>query len=169
MLAIKALYGLKSSGAAFRAFLAETLDAIGYQPRYDNPDLRLRPAVKLDGFEYNEYILCYVDNVLYISHNLRKLMKSIQENFKLKNDKIEPPDVYLGSTLAKMNLESGKYCWTMLPEQYLKVPVTNVEEDLTRSSKNMFCHAFMGRPAARPETMALVIHSYVLVKKVHKR
>ena len=63
-----------------------------------------------DGFEYYEYILCYFDNVLCIYHNLRKLTKRIQEDFKLKDDKIEPPDVYIGSKLAKMKLESGKYC-----------------------------------------------------------
>ena len=69
--------------------------------------------MKLDGFKYYEYILCYVDDVLCISHNPRKTMKMIQEDFKLKDDKIEPPQVYLGATLAKMKLKSDKYCWTM--------------------------------------------------------
>ena len=69
MLVKKALYGLKSSGAAFRAHLAETLDTMGYRPTYADPDVWLRPAVKPDGFEYYEYILCYVDDVLCISHN----------------------------------------------------------------------------------------------------
>ena len=64
-------------------------------------------------------------------------MKRIQEDFKLKDDKIEPPGVYLGATLANMKLESGKYYWTMSPEQYLKAGVTNVEEDLTRSGKRL--------------------------------
>ena len=52
MLMRKVLYGLKSSGAAFRDFLSETLDAMGYRPIYANPDLWLRPAVRLDGFKY---------------------------------------------------------------------------------------------------------------------
>ena len=64
-------------------------------------------------------------------------MKRIQENFKLKEKKIEPPDIYLGATLDNTKLESGKYCWTMLPEQYLKAVVTNVEEDLARSGKRL--------------------------------
>jgi hypothetical protein len=58
MIIKKALYGLKSSGAAFRAHLAETLDAMGYKPSYADPDVWLRPAVKPDGFKYYEYILC---------------------------------------------------------------------------------------------------------------
>ena len=82
----KSLYQLKSSGAAFMAFLAETLDAMGYRPSY--ADLWLRPAVKPDGFEYYEYIICYVDDVLCISRNLQKLMKIIQDYFKLKDNNI---------------------------------------------------------------------------------
>ena len=35
----KALYGLKSSGAASRSLLVETLDAICYRSRYADPDL----------------------------------------------------------------------------------------------------------------------------------
>ena len=42
-------------------------------------------------------------------------MERINEDFKLKYYKIEHLDVYPGSTLAKMKLESGKYCWTMSP------------------------------------------------------
>ena len=37
-------------------------------------------------------------------------MERIKDNFKLKDDKIDYPDVYLGATTAKMKLESGKYC-----------------------------------------------------------
>jgi hypothetical protein len=137
MLVKKALYGLKSSGAAFRSHLATTLDAMGFKPSYADPDVWMRPAVKPDGFEYYEYILCYVDDVLCISHDPTKSMKRIQEDFKLKDDKIEPPDVYLGATLAKMTLDSGETCWTMSPEQYVKAAVTNVEEDLANQNRRL--------------------------------
>ena len=36
-------------------------------------------------------------------------MKRNQEDFKLKKNEIEPPDVYLGATLDNIKLESGKY------------------------------------------------------------
>ena len=64
-------------------------------------------------------------------------MLMIQEDFKLKYDKIEPPDIYLGAALAKMRLDSGKYCWTMLSEKYVKAAVTKFQEDLTRSGKSL--------------------------------
>ena len=41
---------------------------------------------------------------MFMSHNSRKLMKRIQEDFKLKYNKIEPTGVYLGDTLANMKL-----------------------------------------------------------------
>jgi hypothetical protein len=135
MIIKKALYGLKSSDAAFRAHLAETLDAMGYKPSYADPDVWLRPAVKPDGFKYYEYILCYVDDGLSISADPKKTMQRIQEDFKLKDDKIAEPDVYLGVTIAKMSLDNGEMCWTMSPEQYIKAAVTNVEEDLAKHGK----------------------------------
>ena len=75
---IKILYGSKIYSAAFRFFLAKTMDTMGCRPTYADPDLWLQPSVKPDGFNYYEYIFCYVDDVLCISHNPRKLMKSIQ-------------------------------------------------------------------------------------------
>ena len=65
----KVLCVLKSSGAEFREFLAETLDSMGYIPSYSDPDLWLQTAVKLEGFENYEYIICYINNVLCVSHN----------------------------------------------------------------------------------------------------
>ena len=62
-------------------------------------------------------------------------MKRIQEDFKLEDENIEPPDVYLGYTLANIKLEIGNYCWTKSVEQYVKVLVTNVDEAFARSGK----------------------------------
>ena len=97
----KALFGLKSSGAAFRAFLAETLDDIGFKSSLADPDAWMRPAVKPDGEEYYEYILCYIDDVLGISIDPMQLMKSIQKAFKFKNDEIKSPEIYLGARLEE--------------------------------------------------------------------
>jgi hypothetical protein len=43
-----ALYGLKSSGAAFRAKLAGVLHDLGYRPTLADPDVWLKAAVKPD-------------------------------------------------------------------------------------------------------------------------
>jgi len=66
MIVRKALYGLKSSGAAFRAHLAETLYDMGLLLAKAGPDVWYRPAVKSNGIEYYEYILYYVDDILCV-------------------------------------------------------------------------------------------------------
>jgi hypothetical protein len=45
--------------------------------------------------------------------------------------------VYLGATLAKMLLDNGKTCLTMLPKQYVMAAVHNIEEDLARKGKRL--------------------------------
>jgi hypothetical protein len=127
----KALYGLKSAGAAFRALLAETLYNIGYVPTKADPDVWLRPAVKPNGFEYYEVVLCYVDDVLSVSDDPHTTLQGLQTTFKLKDDKIAEPDMYLGAQLGKMDVE-GHQCWTMSAEKYVLASINNVEEVLAK-------------------------------------
>ncbi len=47
---------------------------MGYLPTYSDPDVWYRPAIKNDGFEYYDYILVYVDNILVISAELTPIM-----------------------------------------------------------------------------------------------
>ena len=52
---VQVLYGLKFSGAAFRAFLAEALYDLGYKSSVEDPDVWLSPAIKdKDDFKYWE-------------------------------------------------------------------------------------------------------------------
>ena len=66
MLITRALYGLKTSSASFRSYLAETLYELSYTPTKAGPDVWLRKSVKSDRFQYYEMVLCYVDYVLCI-------------------------------------------------------------------------------------------------------
>ena len=132
MIIVRTLYGLKSSGAAFRALLAETLHDLGYKPSYADPDVWMRPAVKHNGFKYWEYVLCYVDDVLHISSEPEKTMNGIKAKFKLKGDKIEPPEMYLGATMSKMDNCDGDECWAMSSDAYCAALVKNVESALQR-------------------------------------
>ena len=74
----KALYGLKSSGAAFRAHLAETLHDMGFKPTKADPDIWIHPAVKPGGTENYEYIMCYIDDILSVSHGVKSILQSLQ-------------------------------------------------------------------------------------------
>ena len=129
MIIKKALYGLKSSGAAFRAHLVETLHNIGFTPTKADPDVWIRPAVKLDGSKYYEYIMCYVDDIFSISLEAKSILRSLQGQYKPKGDKIEPLDMYLGAPLGTMQVE-GNDGWFMSSEKYVKSAIQNIEEML---------------------------------------
>ena len=132
MIITRALYGLKSSGAAFRALLAEVLWDMSYRPSRADPDVYMRPAVKADGFKYWEYVLVYVDDVLSISNDPESTMAGLQRKFKLKDDKIEEPTMYLGASLTKMNNTENKTCWAMSSDEYIQAAVKNVESVLNK-------------------------------------
>ena len=132
-----ALYGLKSSGAAFRAKLAGVLNDLNYRPSYADPDVWLRAAVKPNGFQYYEMVLVYVDDVMAISHAPANTIEGIKAVFKLKGDKASPPDMYLGVTLEKLKNSKGTKCWTMSPEKYVNAAVKSVEETLAKDGKRL--------------------------------
>ena len=132
----KALYGLKSAGAAFRSLLADTLMDTGYKPTKADPDVWIRPATKSDGFEYYEMVLCYVDDILSISDDPKSTLIALTSTFKLKDDKIEPPDIYLGAQLGTMQVDDVE-CWTMSAEKYVVSAVKNVEEALAKEGMRL--------------------------------
>ena len=136
MIVKKALYGLKGSGAAFRDRLTEKLHDIGFIPTHADPDVWHQPAVKPDAFEYYEYILCYVDDLLAISHDAEKVLKSVQDTFKFKDDRIDKPYIYLGAQLDKMSVDGFKG-WTMSSEKYVKAAIENIEQMLAESNQRL--------------------------------
>ena len=109
----------------------DTLLDIGYRPTKADPDVWLRPAVKVDGFEYYEMVLCYVDDILLILNDPHSTLMALTTTFKLKDDKIEEPEIYLGAQLEKMVVDDVE-CWTMSAEKYVNASVKNVEESLAK-------------------------------------
>jgi hypothetical protein len=126
------LYGLKSSGAAWRAHLASTMQELNFISCLADPDVWLRPAQKADGTEHYEYVLIYTDDFLCISSDPKSILDSIGKHFKLKPDSIKPPDHYLGANIAPFSLPDNptKERWSMSSTDYVKQAVKNVERDL---------------------------------------
>ena len=91
----------------FRENLSGVIHEIGYTPSKADPYVWLRPAVNPDGAEYYEMVLCYVYDVLTISDMPMRTMDGIRGVLKLKDDKEEVPDVYLGATLSQVETETG--------------------------------------------------------------
>ena len=124
---VKALYGLKSSGAAWRKHFAETLRRMNFVPTEADPDVWLRPATTEAGFEYYEMVCVYVDDILCVSKDHKAIIETIEESYELKKGSVKPPDVYLGATVEKIESKSGVPCWAMSPEAYMKNAIKIVE------------------------------------------
>ena len=58
----RALYGQKSAGAAYQRHFTSCLQHPMYESCKVDPDIWMRPAVKVDGSEVHEYILVYIDD-----------------------------------------------------------------------------------------------------------
>lgn len=87
--------------------------------------------MKENGDEYYEYILIYVDDVLAISRDPRKVLEDLRgyddNKLKFKNDKIEVPDNYLGARLLRKRL-NGIECWTMTSVDYVNATVKTIQD-----------------------------------------
>ena len=127
----RALYGLKSAGSSFRAFMAKKLDDLNFKSCPD-PDVWRRPAVNQDtGEEYYEYIMTYVDDLIAISLHAKEILQEIQKTVKFKNDKIEEPDTYLGAQLTRKFID-GRTIWAISSQDYTKAAVDNIEAGLKK-------------------------------------
>jgi hypothetical protein len=95
---VRALYGLKSAGAAFCAHLASFMRQMGYTFCKADPDLwymaETRPT---DNLRYYAYILCYVDDILCMYHDPMTILDRINGYMPLKPSSVGDPDIYLGA------------------------------------------------------------------------
>eukprot|EP00804_Cyclotella_cryptica_P019304 CCRYP_006183-RA/>CCRYP_006183-RA protein AED:0.20 eAED:0.20 QI:0/0/0/1/0/0/5/0/657 len=124
---VRALYGLKSSGAAFRVHLAGCMQEMGYKLCPADPDLWLKEQTDRKGIWYYSYILCYVDDLLVVRYNPKRVMDRINSFLPLKPDSVGPPEMYLGAKLRKKTFEDGTTAWGLSPAKYIQQAVQNVE------------------------------------------
>ena len=110
---------------------------MNYRPSRADHDVWMRPAFKVYGFNYHEYVLCYVENILLISHVPLKTSNGIKAVFNIKWDKSEPPEMYLGFVLQKVTKNDGTECWKTSSAKYLGDAINNVEEKLAKHELKM--------------------------------
>ncbi len=125
---VRALYGLKSAGAAFRAHLASFMHQMRYKSCKANPDLWLKAVPRPeDNVHYYAYILCYVDNILCIHHDPMSVMGEINKNLPLKPSSVGDHDIYLGVKLKETRLPNGVMAWGLSPSTYAVQAVKNCQ------------------------------------------
>ncbi len=112
----------------------------GLQADYGRPRCPYKARKEAGWVEYYELVLCYVDDVICVSHKavdtLREIMKG---TFTIKEDKVEPPNIYLGAQLIKKPIE-GQECWVMSSEKYVLAAVQNVKERLEKLGRKLPTH-----------------------------
>ena len=80
--------------------------------------------------------MCYVDDILSVSHDTKSILQSLQGQFKLKGNKIVPPDMYLGTQLGTMHVDGNEW-WFMSSEKYVKSTIQNIEESLQKTGQRL--------------------------------
>ena len=61
--------------------------------------------------------------------------------FELKQESIEPPKFYLGSSVRKVTLDNGVEDWVFSPSQCVKAEVKNVEDRLEKLGMKLLAKA----------------------------
>jgi hypothetical protein len=129
---VRDLYGLKSSGAAFRSHLASILcESLDFMACQADPDVWMHRANKADVTPYYKYILVYVDDVMAISGNPNGIIiASLHNHFLLKvvSNPGKEPDRCLGSMIGKYQFTDGSVAWYMSADDYLSKAIPTVEE-----------------------------------------
>jgi hypothetical protein len=112
---------------------------MGYTSCKADPDLwyktETRPA---DNFRHNAYILCYVDDILCVHHDLMSVLNLIIGYMPLKPSLVGEPDICLGAKLKTTRLENRIWAWGLSPSKYVTQAVKNCVKHLTDKLNNCF-------------------------------
>ena len=136
---VRALYGLRGSGARWRDHMAATLRDAGYISCKADPDVWMRADTKADGFQYWSYVLVYSDDLLVVHHDPQCVMTFLASRYTLKKGSVKEPDLYLGAQVKKWYIagsdDPGKVRWALSSEDYVKQAVADVEAELSNVDK----------------------------------
>ena len=157
---VRALYGLKSSGAEWKKTFADYIKhTLGFEPCIGADDnVYLKPEKDKDGNEYYSYLIVYVDNVLLLHKDPDKYMNLINRDYRLK-DKPEAPIMYLGANICRYTIHNDDnqvQCWAMSADSHVKKALEIVEQRLKndnvmfRPSNKTSDHPFSSQ-SYRPE------------------
>jgi len=127
---VRALYGLKSSGASWRSVKQAILEDLQFEPTTADPDAYRRRTVHPRGFEYWEFLLVYVDDILIVSHNPQVHLQKLNQ---FHMSAVGKPDRYLGANIKCVTIpgdDSGMEYWLMTSQTYVRNAVNNVREML---------------------------------------
>jgi hypothetical protein len=116
----------------FKLTLLPLCAKMGYTSCKADPDLWLKAVTRPeDNVHYYAYILCYVDNIMYIHHNPMSVINKFNGYLPLKLSSVGDPDIYLGAKLKQTQLPNRVMVWGLSPSKYVVQAVKNCQIHLT--------------------------------------
>jgi hypothetical protein len=101
---------------------------LGFQTCLADNDVWIKAQTKPDGSEYYAYVLIYVDDILVIHHDAKKVLGQIDYYFHMKPESMGDPDIYLGCKLRlHVVAGTGVQAWLQSPSKYIQEAVRNAE------------------------------------------
>ena len=139
---VRAIYGTKSSGAAFRNHLADCMEMMGYTSCMADRDVWMKKFQKSDKSWYWGYMLMYVDDALCINADSISQLNRLDRYFKMKEGSIGDPDIYLGGKVSEQHVHNHKddettRCWGISPTKYVRDAIENVESHLKKKGHSL--------------------------------
>jgi hypothetical protein len=133
---VRALYGLKTAGAAWRHHFASFIrEELKFEPTMADPDVYRKPMLKKDGTKYYAYLVLYVDDCLAIEEDPGSTMRQIESLFRLKEG-VGKPKMYLGTDTKEWQVQgyNGEIetCWAIGSESYLKEAIRTAESNMKK-------------------------------------
>jgi hypothetical protein len=131
---VRALYGLKSSGACWHDHMAQTLRDLANKTCIADHDVWMKPKVKQTSEEYWEYVLIYSEDILVVSHDPQAVMHSLTTAYTLQEGSVVPPTTYLGADIQQHTFKDvtdpTTTRWSMSSDTYIKRASADVEQHL---------------------------------------
>ena len=122
LIVTSALFGLKSSCAAWRTDLAATLQDLKFTSSQADPDVWIRNS----GTHY-DMVLVYVDDILAFAKDSKITMDKLGKLYELKPESVNEADIYLRANMEKVQTPDGRVEWAIGSRAYVKNAVKVVE------------------------------------------
>ena len=127
---VRALNGLKTSGASWGQHLSNEINNLGVTNTKGDSDIYRRRASKTTGESYYEYLIVYVDDIICVSDNPKHKMDTLQISYRLRD--VGLPNKFLGSNIKQWRYtdDNGmvQSCWALGSETYVKEACKVAEE-----------------------------------------
>ena len=120
MIIVKALYGLRTSGARYHERFADTLRDLGFIQCKNEPDLWMK-----DMKTHYEYVCVYVDDLLAIMKDPQLFFDTLVKKYKYKLKGVSEPDYHLGGNFGRD--PDGTLSWG--PKRYITRMLDNFQRE----------------------------------------